>query len=36
LLAADDKEIKLMGKSGETALPYEVIAKARLKKIEEG
>jgi len=36
LLAADDKEIKLMGKSGEIALPYEIIAKARLKKIEEG
>jgi ribosome maturation factor RimP len=31
LLAADDKGIKLMGKSGEIALPYEIIAKARLK-----
>jgi ribosome maturation factor RimP len=30
LLAADDKKIKLMGESGEIALPYEIIAKARL------
>jgi len=31
LLAADDKEIKLAGGSGEIVLPYEIIAKARLK-----
>jgi len=35
LLAADDKEIKLKGESGEISLPYEIIAKARLK-ITEG
>jgi hypothetical protein len=31
LLAADDKKIKLAGGSGEIVLPYEIIAKARLK-----
>jgi len=36
LLAADDKKIVLMGKGEEISLPYEIIAKARLKKIEEG
>jgi ribosome maturation factor RimP len=36
LLAVDDKKIKLMGESGEIALPYEIIAKARLKKTEGG
>jgi ribosome maturation factor RimP len=30
LLAVDEKEIKLLGGGGEIALPYEVIAKARL------
>ena len=34
LLAADDKKIELKGESGEISLPYEIIAKARLKKIE--
>jgi len=34
LLAADDKKIKLMGEGGEVTLPYEIIAKARLKIIE--
>jgi ribosome maturation factor RimP len=36
LLAADDKKVMLKGESGEIALPYEIIAKARLKKIEGG
>jgi len=31
LLAADDKKIKLAGGDGEIVLPYEIIAKARLK-----
>jgi len=35
LLSADDKGIKIKGESGEISLPYEIIAKARLK-IEEG
>ena len=30
LFSADDKEIKLLGTDGETILPYEIIAKARL------
>jgi len=34
LLATDGREIKLMGESGEIALSYEVIAKARLKSAE--
>jgi len=36
LLAADEKKIKLMGEGGEISLPYEIIAKARLKITEGG
>ena len=36
LLAADEEKIKLMGEGGEISLPYEIIAKARLKIIEGG
>jgi len=36
LLTADDKKIELMGEGGEISLPYEIIAKARLKILEGG